>query len=99
MKITLVGIGGGTFDSVTMQGAEALHEATLIIGAKRLLEKLAGISVRKIVSQCIKSVRFYQCLKQQKNKISHLYTAVTPGFIPAPLHCAACSMNATSNTP
>lgn len=33
-------MGGGTFDSVTMQGAEALHEATLIIGAKRLLENL-----------------------------------------------------------
>ena len=40
MKITLVGMGGGTFDSVTMQGAQALHEATLIIGAKRLLENL-----------------------------------------------------------
>ena len=40
MKITLVGMGSGTFDSVTMQGAEALHEATLIIGAKRLLENL-----------------------------------------------------------
>ena len=40
MKITLVGMGGGTFDSVTMQGAEVLHEATLIIGAKRLLENL-----------------------------------------------------------
>ena len=40
MKITLVGIGGGTFDSVTMQGAEVLHEATLLIGAKRLLENL-----------------------------------------------------------
>lgn len=40
MKITLVGMGGGTFDSVTMQGAEAFHEATLIIGAKRLLENL-----------------------------------------------------------
>lgn len=33
-------MGGGTFDSVTMQGAEVLHEATLIIGAKRLLENL-----------------------------------------------------------
>ena len=40
MKITLVGMGGGTVDSVTTQGAEALHEATLIIGAKRLLENL-----------------------------------------------------------
>jgi len=40
MKITLVGMGSGTFDSVTMQGAEVLHEATLIIGAKRLLENL-----------------------------------------------------------
>ena len=33
-------MGGGTFDSVTMRGAEVLHEATLIIGAKRLLENL-----------------------------------------------------------
>ena len=33
-------MGGGTVDSVTTQGAEALHEATLIIGAKRLLENL-----------------------------------------------------------
>ena len=40
MKITLVGMGSGTFDSVTMQGAEVLHEATLLIGAKRLLENL-----------------------------------------------------------
>ena len=87
MKITLVGMGGGTFDSVTMQGAEALHEATLIIGAKRLLENLPDFCTQN------------QCLKQQKNKISHLYTAVTPDFIPAPLHCAACSMNATSDTP
>ena len=63
--------------------------------AQSVYSKTCRISVRKIVSQCIKSVRFYQCLKQQKNKISHLYTAVTPGFIPAPLHCAACSMNAS----
>ena len=47
MKITLVGMGGGTFDSVTMQGAEVLHEATLIIGAKRLLENFTGFLYAK----------------------------------------------------
>ena len=48
MKITLVGMGGGTVDSVTTQGAEALHgEATLIIGAKRFTRKLAGFLYTK----------------------------------------------------
>ena len=67
MKITLVGIGGGTFDSVTMQGAEVLHEATLIIGAKRLLENLPDFCTQNRM-QCIKSVRFYQCLNNKRTK-------------------------------
>ena len=91
-------MGSGTFDSVTMQGAEALHEATLIIGAKRLLENLPDFCTQNRIAM-YKIGEIYQYLKQQKNKISHLYTAVTPGFIPAPLHCAAHSMNATSDTP
>lgn len=40
MKITLVGTGSGVSGSITAQGLATLQEATLIIGAKRLLESL-----------------------------------------------------------
>lgn len=40
MKITLVGMGSGTPGSLTVQGLNALQEAELIIGARRLLESL-----------------------------------------------------------
>ena len=40
MKITLVGMGSGTPSSLTVQGLNALREAELIIGARRLLESL-----------------------------------------------------------
>ena len=40
MKITLVGMGSGTPGSLTVQGLNALREAELIIGARRLLESL-----------------------------------------------------------
>lgn len=40
MKITLVGMGSGTPGSLTVQGLNALREAELIIGARRLLENL-----------------------------------------------------------
>ena len=40
MKITLVGMGSDTPGSLTMQGLNALREAELIIGARRLLESL-----------------------------------------------------------
>ena len=40
MKITLVGMGSGTPGNLTMQGLNALREAELIIGARRLLESL-----------------------------------------------------------
>ena len=38
--ITLIGMGSGTPGSLTMQGLNALREAELIIGARRLLESL-----------------------------------------------------------
>ena len=40
MKITLIGMGSGFAESMTVQGLNALKEATLIVGAKRLLENL-----------------------------------------------------------
>ena len=40
MKITLIGMGSGTPSSLTVQGLNALREAELIIGARRLLKSL-----------------------------------------------------------
>ena len=40
MKITIVGLGGGTPETLTIQAREALLGAGCIIGAKRLLESL-----------------------------------------------------------
>lgn len=42
MKITLVGMGSGLPGSLTAQGLQALQTAGLILGAKRLLQNLAG---------------------------------------------------------
>ena len=36
MQVTLIGLGGGTFDTLTQQAREALENAPLILGAKRL---------------------------------------------------------------
>ena len=40
MKITIVGLGGGTPETLTIQAREALLGAGCIIGAKRLLASL-----------------------------------------------------------
>lgn len=40
MKITLVGMGSGTYAGLTVAGAQAVHRAGYIIGARRLLDAL-----------------------------------------------------------
>ena len=40
MKITLIGMGSGCPESLTVQGYAALREADLILGARRLLSAL-----------------------------------------------------------
>ena len=40
MKITLIGMGSGCSESLTVQGYAALREADLILGARRLLSAL-----------------------------------------------------------
>lgn len=42
MKVTLIGIGGGGRDSLTLGAMHALQEAQLIVGAGRVLEGLPG---------------------------------------------------------
>ncbi len=41
-KITLLGIGMGTIDNMTIEGRKACEHADVIIGAKRMLESLTG---------------------------------------------------------
>ena len=48
MQVTLIGLGGGTFDTLTQQAREALENATIILGAKRLLEHLPKHDARKV---------------------------------------------------
>lgn len=81
-----------------MQGAEALHEATLIIGAKRLLENLPDFCTQNRIAM-YKIGEILSVLETTKEQNIALVYSGDTGFIPAPLHCAACSMNATSNTP
>ena len=48
MKITLIGMGSGCPESLTLQGFAALREADLILGARRLLSALpAGCTVNR----------------------------------------------------
>ena len=48
MQVTLIGLGGGTFDTLTQQAREALETAPLILGAKRLVEHLPEHGARKV---------------------------------------------------
>ena len=48
MQVTLIGLGGGTYDTLTQQAREVLETAPLILGAKRLLEHLPKHDARKV---------------------------------------------------
>ena len=51
MKITLIGMGSGCPDSLTVQGLTALREAQLIMGARRLLSALpAGCTDNRVAA-------------------------------------------------
>lgn len=43
MRVTLLGLGGGTMESVTAEACAAMNEADLVTGAPRLLEALPEI--------------------------------------------------------
>ena len=51
MRLTLIGLGGGTPDTMTTEAAEALEQADAVIGAERLLESLPeGVCPRRIAA-------------------------------------------------
>lgn len=89
MKITLVGMGSGTFGSVTVQGAKALQEASLIIGAKRLLENLPNSCTQNSVAM-YKISEILSLLETTKEQnIALVYSGDTGFYSGAPALCSA----------
>ena len=54
MQVTLIGLGGGTLDTLTQQARDALQTAPIILGAKRLLE--AQRTERKKSPPCVRRI-------------------------------------------
>lgn len=50
MFVTLIGLGGGTGDTMTAEAREALEQAELVLGAERLLESLPPVEAQKRVA-------------------------------------------------
>ena len=58
MKVTLLGLGGGTAATLTEQGRQALEGAELVVGAGRLLEGLPpGVTGRRVRADRAREVR------------------------------------------
>ena len=58
MKVTLLGLGGGTAATLTEQGRRALEGAELVVGAGRLLEGLPpGVTGRRVRADRAREVR------------------------------------------
>lgn len=64
MKITLVGIGLGNINTLTIEGYEAIEKADCIIGAARMLEDLPS-SATKNTFATISPNRIVKIIKQQ----------------------------------
>ena len=47
MQVTLIGLGGGTGETLSAEGRRALEQAELVLGAERLLENLPEIENQK----------------------------------------------------
>ena len=73
MKITLVGMGSGTPGSLTMQGLNALREAELIIGARRLFRKACPMAAPGTVRRLIRSEEI--CALLRTTEAAHVVVA------------------------
>ena len=66
MKITLVGMGMGTPDTLTGEGLQALEQAQVIIGAQRLLEALPK-NCTALCYQAVKPAEILSLIEKSKN--------------------------------
>lgn len=79
MSITLIGMGGGSLDTVTRGGWQKILEADVVIGAKRLLESLPGeVKAEKKAAISAKDI-FSIISENESRKVACIYSGDT-GF-------------------
>lgn len=64
MQVSLIGLGGGTADTLSLEAKRALEQAELVLGAERLLESLPKTDKQ----MCIAAVRPEDILAQLSDK-------------------------------
>lgn len=78
MQVTLIGLGGGTFDTLTQQARDALQTAPLILGAKRLLEALPENGAKKIPA--VRSQDILSILQESREETACVVFSGDTGF-------------------
>ena len=82
MNVTLIGMGSGQPENLTLQGLAALRQADLILGARRLLAVLpAGCTENRAAAYRPDEV----CCRPPAQRTPCWSTAATPVFTPARL--------------
>ena len=84
MNVTLIGMGSGQPENLTLQGLAALRQADLILGARRLLAVLpAGCTENPPPPTA--PTRWQTCCRLPAQRTPCWSTAATPAFTPARL--------------
>ena len=78
MQVTLIGLGGGTTDTLTQQARDALQTAPLILGAKRLLEALPENGAKKIPA--VRSQDILSILQESREETACVVFSGDTGF-------------------
>ena len=71
-KLTLIGIGMGNPDTLTIAAKRAAEEAEVLIGAERLLEAFSGLSAERVPA-----VRAEEVAEAQRKIVVALYQEKT----------------------
>ena len=78
MQVTLIGLGGGTTDTLTQQARDALQTAPLILGAKRLLEALPENGAKEIPA--VRSQDILSILQESREETACVVFSGDTGF-------------------
>ena len=79
MNVTLIGMGSGQPENLTLQGLAALRQADLILGARRLL------AAPRTAPPPTAPTRWQSCCRLPAQRTPCWSTAATPAFTPARL--------------
>ncbi len=71
-QISMVGIGMGSEDGMTIEAARACREAQLLVGARRILESFRGYGAQKLTSYQPEEIRAYLDAHVEYEKIALL---------------------------